>query len=143
MALYLGRGARGEAVTILQDALCRAGYDVDVDGIFGPATQSALMAFQGDSGLDADGIAGPHTWAALGVEFDEEPEVRLLSQGARGDDVEELQNELVRIGYNIDVDGVFGPMTYDAVCDFQESVGLVVDGIVGPRTWAALDAQGS
>lgn len=36
-----------------------------VDGDFGPRTEEAVKAFQGDRGLDADGIAGPLTWEAL------------------------------------------------------------------------------
>ena len=35
-------------------------------------------------------------------------------------------------------DGIFGPLTENAVKDFQESYSLVPDGIVGPLTWGAL-----
>ena len=37
-----------------------------------------------------------------------------------------------------DVDGIFGPLTEQAVMTFQLNAGLVIDGIVGPKTWAAL-----
>ncbi|MBG0830500.1 N-acetylmuramoyl-L-alanine amidase [Planomonospora sp. ID67723] len=56
---------------------------------------------------------------------------------ARGEDVEALQRRLKALGYTIDVDGVYGPMTAATIRVFQRTVGLVVDGIVGPRTWAA------
>ncbi|MCK6508463.1 peptidoglycan-binding protein [Myxococcota bacterium] len=138
--MNLSRGARGEAVSVLQEALVRAGYDIDVDGIFGGGTEAAVFDFQENAGLVVDGIVGPNTWAALGVSWDDEPAVRLLGLGAQGDDVVDLQNALVRAGYDIDVDGIFGQGTLQAVCDFQSNAGLTVDGIVGPNTWAALDA---
>ena len=36
------------------------------------------------------------------------------------------------------IDGSFGPVTEQAVKDFQSGSGLVADGVVGPLTWAAL-----
>jgi peptidoglycan hydrolase-like protein with peptidoglycan-binding domain len=61
------RGSKGEAVKGLQNALNQRGSHVDVDGIFGPATESAVRQFQRDFGLAEDGIAGPDTWGALNV----------------------------------------------------------------------------
>jgi peptidoglycan hydrolase-like protein with peptidoglycan-binding domain len=39
----------------------------------------------------------------------------------------------------INTDGKFGPRTEAAVRKFQRDHGLVPDGIVGPKTWKALD----
>lgn len=36
------------------------------------------------------------------------------------------------------VDGIFGSVTLHAVKDFQSQNGLEQDGLVGPKTWAAL-----
>ena len=62
----LRRGSRGETVKALQDALNKLGYKAgEVDGIFGPKTESAVKAFQKANKLVQDGIVGPLTWAAL------------------------------------------------------------------------------
>lgn len=44
-------------------------YSGSVDGIYGNATRSAVVAFQKANGLTADGVAGPKTIAALGLNF--------------------------------------------------------------------------
>ena len=52
-----------------------------------------------------------------------------------------VQTLLNQKGYSLDVDGMFGPKTQAAVKSFQRANGLVVDGIVGKNTWAALTAK--
>jgi hypothetical protein len=56
---------RGADVRALQAALNRNGEWLDVDGIFGPATEAAVKRFQKSRSLEVDGIVGPLTWAAL------------------------------------------------------------------------------
>lgn len=56
----------------------------------------------------------------------------------RGEDVKRLQIGLNKHGYNLQVDGIFGQATEKAVKDFQKKHGLVVDGVVGAKTWKAL-----
>lgn len=59
--------------------------------------------------------------------------------GSKGDAVRELQIELTAMGILKDVvDGKFGNNTRKAVLAFQKQRGLVADGIVGKKTWAAL-----
>ena len=59
--------------------------------------------------------------------------------GSKGEAVRELQIELTAMGLLNDVvDGKFGNKTRKAVIAFQEQRGLVKDGIVGKKTWAAL-----
>lgn len=66
-----------------------------------------------------------------------------LRKGDRGDEVKDLQTLLNKCGYILDVDGAFGSKTEEAVKDFQRQNGLTVDGIVGPKTWEALDSTDS
>jgi hypothetical protein len=61
-----------------------------------------------------------------------------LRRGDTGPLVEELQKKL---GFDAErADGDFGPKTEAAVREFQRGCSLVPDGIVGPKTWTALDA---
>lgn len=142
-------GSRGPLVSDLQSRLARLGYDVGpVDGVFGPKTQRAVLAFQRARGLSADGIVGPKTWGALNglapvagrpAPVSSSSGHPTLSRGAKGGAVYDLQRALAAAGANPGgVDGDFGPATEGAVRRFQASHGLSVDGVVGPRTWAAL-----
>jgi peptidoglycan hydrolase-like protein with peptidoglycan-binding domain len=66
-----------------------------------------------------------------------------ISQGATGPTVEWAQYLLVRrVLTDQQIDGIFGPITKNAVEEFQKEKGLVIDGIVGPLTWAALGGDG-
>ena len=58
----------------------------------------------------------------------------VLKLGSRGNEVKVLQEKL-----NLKADGIFGPLTEEAVKDFQRSNGLEVDGIVGANTLSKLN----
>lgn len=58
----------------------------------------------------------------------------VLKLGSKGNDVKLLQEKL-----NLKADGIFGPITEEAVKDFQRSNGLEVDGIVGTNTLSKLN----
>jgi predicted chitinase len=64
-----------------------------------------------------------------------------LRQGSKGDDVRRMQQRLSDLGYNVSVDGDFGPGTNAAVIACQQKNGLGGDGVVGPKTWTALWAD--
>ena len=68
--------------------------------------------------------------------------LRTLKRGDKGSAVRDLQFLLWQfdlIEPNLETDGIFGVYTDEAVRQFQERTGLKVDGIVGPKTWAALE----
>lgn len=66
----------------------------------------------------------------------------LLRLGSRGDAVAFLQRALATHGFSPGAaDGLFGPRTAAQVRAFQAHSGEVVDGIVGPSTWAALGVE--
>jgi transcriptional regulator with XRE-family HTH domain len=63
----------------------------------------------------------------------------ILANGLAGPDIAEAQCLLRRAGFSPgDVDGIYGPLTENAVKRLQKRAGLVVDGIIGPHTWKAL-----
>ena len=77
------------------------------------------------------------------------PERRTLRFGSTGEDVKLLQMKLHQLRereHDRDAnrrsrkDGIFGPLTRQDVIDFQGDTGLDADGVVGPRTWNAVDS---
>lgn len=60
----------------------------------------------------------------------------VLKIGSRGADVRSLQSAL-----SLYVDGIFGPLTEEAVIKFQLEHGLSPDGIVGAKTWAVIGVK--
>ncbi len=165
----LRQGSQGEDVRKIQNYLnrIRKNYPLipaiaNPNGYFGPDTENAVRTFQQVFNLTADGVVGRNTWnrisyiytavARLG-ELDSEgvyenigstPPNAVLSQGARGSDVSELQYLLNAISTYypsvpyVTQDGVFGPNTRNAVVEFQKTFGLTRDGVVGPATWSKL-----
>jgi len=67
----------------------------------------------------------------------------LTSPHLRGDDVEQLQVRLARLGFNCGkADGIFGPLTAQGLSEFQQNYGLEIDGICGPLTLKAMERIG-
>lgn len=133
-------GDRGEAVKALQQLLRERGYFKyeKNTGYFGKITEDAVRNFQRDQGLTVDGIAGAKTMASLNGESANTTGLKptSLARGVEGDEVRQVQQRLQELGlYNYEkITGYYGPITEKAVRDFQESVGIKVDGICGTQT---------
>jgi murein DD-endopeptidase MepM/ murein hydrolase activator NlpD len=137
-------GAAGDpAVAALQAVLATRGlYAGTVDGVKGPQTDAAVVALQTATGLPADGVLGPRTRAALGALGKHPLGTRVLGFGDHGFDVAELQFEVSWHGFPCrEIDGDFGFHTDSAIRRFQRFAHLFPDGIVGPATVRALQAQ--
>ena len=126
----------------LQVALYRFGhYKGPIDGIAGPMTNRAIVAFQRERKLTPDGKAGKQTRVALGRYGRPLFGVRTLRRGKVGFDVSVLQFLLAKNGLPpTRLNSNFGPATEELVRTFQRKAGLPVDGIVGKTTRAALIA---
>ena len=131
-------GSQGHPIRTLQFLLRAHGHNLTVDGMFGPATEAAVKAFQTSKGMTADGIMNSPTWSTLIIQ---------VKKGSSGDAVrgvqEEFQFRAGEPGKGLKVDGIFGPQTDSTVRGFQHALSLDipsvgVDGIVGPVTWQAL-----
>jgi putative chitinase len=69
----------------------------------------------------------------LGGTYEPKPAPVLLKVGSRGDEVKKVQEALGQ-----DADGIFGKLTEAAVIAWQGNNNLTPDGIVGPKTYAAM-----
>ena len=58
-------GAEGNITYLIQAMLVCHSFDIDADGIFGPATENAVKDFQSRNGLSVDGIVGKNTFNKL------------------------------------------------------------------------------
>ncbi|MBZ5683750.1 MAG: peptidoglycan-binding protein [Acidobacteriia bacterium] len=63
--VFLNRGCVLPAVGVLQLLLNRQGAHLEVDGIFGQRTESAVRQFQRSHRLEVDGVVGEQTWPRL------------------------------------------------------------------------------
>ena len=161
----LSEGSRGDGVRIVQYFLSylalynSAVTPLSIDGIYGPATASSVSSFQREYGLPVTGVVDEATYSALydayrGIILSL-PDSQFIGTARPypGFDLTEGQsNEFVRLlqGYlnviaetypevpSVEVDGVFGPATENAVRAFQRTFDLPETGIVGIGTWEAV-----
>ena len=163
----LQNGSSGNYVTVIQVMLNRISRNYPdiprvspVDGIFGPQTEEAVKRFQRIFNLTPDGIVGQATWYKLVFLYvgvtklselvsEGQPYTQIqgpangvtLREGSTGITVSALQYFISIIAqFNSQVpalviDGIFGPKTAAAVNAVQSWLGLPVTGVVNRATW--------
>ena len=126
----LAQGNTGKNVSALQSLLnYRNGNTaLTVDGSFGPAVHSAVVAYQRSKGLTANGIAGANTLSSL----------RATVQNGTANNAVRAAQHLLSKFESLTIDGSFGPGTVTAVRAFQQKMAITVDGSIGPTTWQYL-----
>jgi len=139
-------GDRGSAVAEIRGILATLGLLSNVDpatqDVFDDSTALAVRAFQQRRGLTVDGSVGAESYGALQAARFRLGD-RMLGHNVThelvGDDVTELQRQLLEIGYAAGrADGRFGPATAEALRSLQRDMGLLADGVCGPVTLRAL-----
>ena len=142
----LNIGDTGPRVRAAQQALLNSGLTFlgGADGIYGPATANAVRLFQSNRGLEVTGSIDADTAAALGGAAPAPTGDRLplegLAPGSNGALVAELQRKLMASGIEVrgGADGIFGPVTANALKQFQTARSLEATGRVNEATARAL-----
>lgn len=134
-------GEKSPEILEYQERLRKLGYlTTEPDGTFGEDTKAAVKRFQESSGLVVDGYIGPTTKDTL---MSDDAQGNALSIGAKGDDVQRVQERLKALGYTKKVTGYFGSDTDAAVKNFQSTNKLKADGKVGAQTMNTLMSDGA
>ncbi len=64
-----------------------------------------------------------------------------LKKGSSGEEVRALQTNLSKLGFTIEVDGIFGDKTHNSIITLQTIFGYDVDGFAGPATQKLVEQQ--
>lgn len=159
--------SEGEEVVELQTALKDLGYfEGEVDGFYGEETLHAVFEFQKDNGIIVSwddlgaGHCGVQTRALLEKKIEKSKNSKKvtivdpseifyskdISLGAEGDEVEQIQRELLKMNFlRIQPTGKYDELTAHAVFKFQQKMAIVNSesdagaGVVGPKTREALN----
>ncbi len=106
-----------EKVCWIQNVLNKAmGENLVADGIYGPLSRGAVRRFQARHALLVDGVVGPQTETAL---------------------IQAALNHIAQASL-VPINGVMDAKTRQEILRFQSGKSLVADGIVGPKTRAAM-----
>ncbi len=116
-------------------------YTGKVDGQIGSKSISAIKKFQKNAGLADDGVVGKDTCIYLININEYQPSVDDNTlQVSIDNDLKDVQSKLQNLGlYTGEIDGIRGSRTTNAIKTFQQKAGLIVDGVIGPKTLAELE----
>ena len=139
------RGCEGIPVMTLQLRLIALGF-LEVDEptyYFGPATEGAVMRFQRQVNfteslgldIDEDGVVGEQTKTLL---YSDDAPKYIVMFGMTGDDITDMQQQLVDLSYMKAVTGNYLEKTVEALKLFQRANGLSADGLCGEKTFSLL-----
>lgn len=140
-----------DLVLAVQSALRRTGYySGALDGLSGPQTEAAILAFEAAAGRPQTGRASLDLLAAIkGVKADDASSLAELAGGEREEpkpdaQVAAVQHALAISAYGpVEADGFLGPETRDAIIRFQQDHGLAPTGEVSDALILELRAAGA
>lgn len=93
------RGDSGSNIRELQRVLTDLGFDTGIDGDFGPKTETAVKAFQKQSGIGADGIVGAKTVEAINAKVqakaEEERQAAIEAQRKRDEELAKIPSAVM------------------------------------------------
>jgi peptidoglycan hydrolase-like protein with peptidoglycan-binding domain len=160
----------GAPVADVQRELARLGlYSGPIDGIAGPRTKAAIVAYQSAAGVAADGEPSSDLLALMMAQPSARPAISTAPAAPRStptasvrptpippglipmpaespaaDTYRRVQTALNQIGYGpIPVDGKAGPETADAIRRFELDYGLPITGVPGDTVTKRLTAMGA
>ncbi len=151
----LKAGMSGSSVKTLQSNLKKLGFfSTNPTGYYGDLTVSAVKKFQKKYGISATGVVATLTYNKLDALLKPKTPAKTttkstpkpakkpvkaepdgLKRGSAGQQVTNLQNDLKLLGYmKVSPTGSFGPITENAVYQFQKCFGLDPNGIADDKT---------
>jgi len=148
-------GKSGDKIGKLQEYLKNLGYyKGTIDKYYGDEVYKSVIAFQIDQNIINNkeefgaGYLGPQTRTKLEAIIDKKRKDKLpkknLGRDDTGDEVKKLQEALIRLGYNVEITGIYDQKTIDAVFKFQQDNNILDNesslgaGYFGSQTFAVL-----
>lgn len=151
-------GTSGDKVEELQEYLADLGYyKGKIDGYYGDEVYKAVIQFQIEEGIVdrqedfGAGYLGPQTRAKLEAVITNRKKKLIpqknLGKDDSGDEVKKLQEALQKLGFDVEVTGIYDEETINAVFEFQKENDIVDyeddlgAGYFGPKTFAVLSQK--